>query len=131
MATIETLERVFILGATEMPDPDPAASPEAALALYEANYPALRYCTLAPPREEGGRLIYEVQRPAATTKGKSKSADADLEAEIRKWEKAQADKLAQKAPAATVNQVRSFLKGCLRAEHRSPEDVDPSAIPMC
>jgi len=132
MATVETLERIFLLGATELADPDPSASPADALAMYEAAHPALRYCTLGEPRDEGGRLIFEVQRPAATTKGAGQRRPSRaLQAEIDAWAEEAAARQRYLADPAIVNAARSVLLQRLRGPAGKPEMVDPSAVPMC
>lgn len=78
--TATVLPRKFKTGATLLPDPDPTLAPDAALALYEGTYTFLRGATLAEPREEGGALVYEVQRATVHTKGAATAAVAALSA---------------------------------------------------
>ncbi|TBW57479.1 PRTRC system protein C [Marinobacter halodurans] len=57
MATIE-MQRVFRLGATDLPDPDPNAAPAAVLEHYATQYPQLRYGKVEEHGSEGDRLVY-------------------------------------------------------------------------
>lgn len=43
MATMNQLHRVFRLGATDLPDPDPQMTPAEVMAHYANQYPTLRY----------------------------------------------------------------------------------------
>lgn len=43
MATITQLHRVFRLGATDLPDPDPQMTPAEVLTHYANQYPSLKY----------------------------------------------------------------------------------------
>lgn len=69
MSSIIQPERVFKLGAVELPDPDPTLTPEKVLALYVPNYPYLTHAVLGPARIDGTRVIYEVEKPPVKTKG--------------------------------------------------------------
>lgn len=69
MSNIIQPERVFKMGAVELPDPDPQLTPEKALALYAPNYPYLANAVLSPARIDGTRVIYEVEKPPVKTKG--------------------------------------------------------------
>lgn len=69
MANIITPTRVFRMGATRLPDPDPSATPLDALRLFVPNYPALAHATLGEPVVEGDQLVYPVEKPPAKTKG--------------------------------------------------------------
>lgn len=131
MAEIKRPERVFQLGSMTLEDPDPEAAPEEALSHYQASYPALAHCTLATPREEGGRLVYEVQRPPATTKGRDASEGDPLEHEIAAWEAAQADRARTAADSEVVCQTVSLLSRALRRTDPVSVDLDPRSIPMC
>lgn len=67
---LEVPERVFRMGSVDLPDPAPELEPPIkALRLYANQYPHLRRATLAEPRMEGTRLIYEVEKPPVQTKG--------------------------------------------------------------
>lgn len=67
--TASNLTRVFKLGITLLPDPDPTLSPEAALKLYESAYPLCAGATLGEPEVDGERLVFPVNRRAVQTKG--------------------------------------------------------------
>lgn len=58
MATIATLERVFRLGATDLPDPDADLTPEQVLEAYKEQYPTLRYGKVQEIGVEGDLLVY-------------------------------------------------------------------------
>lgn len=62
-------ERIFRMGTVDLPDPDAALEPERALRLYAQQWPHLRRARLAPPRMEGKRMIYEIEKPPVQTKG--------------------------------------------------------------
>lgn len=66
---INNMPRVFKMGVTILDDPDPASAPIDALKLYIAAYPQLASATLSDPVEEGGRLVFDVIKPPARTKG--------------------------------------------------------------
>ncbi|MES1933272.1 hypothetical protein T35B1_11712 [Salinisphaera shabanensis T35B1] len=68
-AITQTLTRVFKLGATELDDPAPQESPEIAMSLYETAFPVLKSASLAEPVIDGERLVYEIVKPQAKTKG--------------------------------------------------------------
>jgi len=68
-ASTTTLERVFRFGTTTLPDPDPQASPEDALKMYEPNFPHLKNAVLGTPTPEGSRMVYPVEKPPVKTKG--------------------------------------------------------------
>lgn len=68
-ATATELTPVLKLGSTELPFPDPSMDPEAVKQMYEPNYPELGFAHLAPGRTEGDKLIYDVEKPPAKTKG--------------------------------------------------------------
>ena len=130
MANVKRPERVFQLGSMTLEDPDPSLSPEEALALYRGSYPAIAHCTLARPREEAGRLVYEVQRPPATTKGRLSDTDA-LEREIAGWEQRQARQATAAADPAIVTQARNFLDRRANADSPATPNLNPRSIPMC
>jgi PRTRC genetic system protein C len=134
MAEIQTAPRVFKLGPTMLEDPDPNASPEDALALYRTNHPALAHCTLSEPYLEGDRLVYEVQRPTATTKGQPRAGlTADIEAEIAAWEQECAAESGALADPEVVANAHDLLVTINRrsAGGLLVESVDPLLIPMC
>ncbi|OLF82059.1 hypothetical protein AWH63_11000 [Marinobacter sp. C18] len=58
MATATTLTRVFRLGATNLPDPDPAMNPEEVLQHFQGTFPQLRYGKVNEEGVEGNELIY-------------------------------------------------------------------------
>ncbi len=62
-------ERVFRMGAIELPDPDRTLDPLEALRLHALNYPHLATATLSEPQLDGERLVYEVEKPPVKTKG--------------------------------------------------------------
>lgn len=62
-------ERIFRMGSIDLPDPDATLEPERALRLYAQQWPHLRRARLAPPRMEGERMIYEIEKPPVQTKG--------------------------------------------------------------
>lgn len=135
MAKIEAVPRVFKLGPTLLEDPDPEASPEDALKLYVPSHPALAHCALSEPRLEADRLVYEVIRPTATTKGRGAESPKDaIEREISAWEAEWADEHDRLADKVAVNEAHQFLAGRLRARPirtgHAPL-MDPSLIPMC
>lgn len=66
---VQKLERVFKLGATELPDPNPAWPPEKVLAHYRPNYPQLAVCHVGGQTVEGGRMVYEIVQPKPGLKG--------------------------------------------------------------
>ena len=84
----EVLERVFRVGSMILPDPDPSASPEQALAYYYEARPSLRHCTIGDPIVEDGRYVYPLHKPAATTKGGDGDADdeaASVNEALEQW----------------------------------------------
>ncbi|ONF42522.1 hypothetical protein BTO32_15025 [Marinobacter lutaoensis] len=60
MATITTLTRVFRLGATDLPDPDPDLTPEQVLEAYKEQYPSLRYGKVQEVGIEADTLVYQL-----------------------------------------------------------------------
>ena len=68
-ASTQTLTRVFKLGATELDDPAPHETPEIAMSLYETAFPVLKSASLAEAVIDGTRLVYEIIKPQAKTKG--------------------------------------------------------------
>ena len=70
MTAITLPPRIFKIGALELPDPNPEAAPDDALALFAPNFPQVRGATLAAPEVRGdGTLVYAVERPPVKTKG--------------------------------------------------------------
>ena len=65
----QPLTRVFKYGLTELTDPAPDLAPDEAIRLYGTGYPLLKSASLAEPVVEGDRLVYEVIKPQAKTKG--------------------------------------------------------------
>jgi PRTRC genetic system protein C len=137
MAKIETVPRVFKIGPTVLEDPDPESTPEAALQLYAPSHPALAHCTLSEPRLEGDRLVYEVVRPTATTKGRAGSSAQDaLDQEIASWEAEWAGRHQDLADPEVVKQAVAYLKSSNRAFDKAKRGssvplVDSTLIPMC
>lgn len=129
MAQVSTMKRVFVMGSARLPDPDPDALPEEALKLYRHNYPAVAMCTLSEPREEDGELVYEVQRPAQTTKGADSGADAAL-AEVDQWEREQLSAGAQLADRDVICRAGGFLGECARKESAPADDVASDLLSM-
>ena len=63
------LQPVLKMGAVELPFPDGMTDPEAVKELYANSYPHLRQARLREPYVEGDKLVYEVEKPPAKTKG--------------------------------------------------------------
>jgi hypothetical protein len=61
--------RIFKMGAMELVDLTPHLEPAEALKLYEASHPILKSCTLGDCYEEGGALVYPIEKPPVQTKG--------------------------------------------------------------
>lgn len=129
MAEVAMMKRVFVMGSARLPDPDPDATPEEALKLYRNSYPAIAHCTLSEPREEDGELVYEVQRPAQTTKGAGSDESAAL-AEVDLWEREQLAMTAQLADRETVSRAANFLGECARKESAPADDVASDLLSM-
>ena len=70
MATLQTtaLRRRFRYQALDLPDPDPAASPEEVKRLLAATHPALLSASIDGPALEDGAWVYTFKR-AVGTKG--------------------------------------------------------------
>ena len=70
MATTKTaLVRMFTANGVELPDPDPAISPQAAVRLIAlAGRPDLATAEIRGPQQEGEKLVYTLHR-AVGTKG--------------------------------------------------------------
>lgn len=71
-ATISTVERVFKLGALELPDPIPGGSLAQAVRLLSQQYPQFRHTSIY--EEDGklnasGKLVFDLILPAPKTKG--------------------------------------------------------------
>jgi PRTRC genetic system protein C len=66
---IVTLTRVFRFGSINLPDPNPALTPEEVVSLYTPNYPLLETATLGEPFVEGDELIHPVLKAEVKTKG--------------------------------------------------------------
>jgi len=60
MAQVMELERVFRLGATDLPDLDSDLTPEQILEAYQEQYPTLRYGKVPEVGIEGDQLVYQL-----------------------------------------------------------------------
>lgn len=67
--TVTALTRTFRFGSIDLPDVPGISEPKEVLKLYEANYPELAFAELGVPKKEGDKMVYEVLKPAAKTKG--------------------------------------------------------------
>ena len=69
--SVNTLNRVFKIGATEVVDPNPSLELSEAIRLLVPRFPTLRLVTIYP--EDGqlkdGNLVYDVEIPLPKTKG--------------------------------------------------------------
>jgi len=110
MSHIQTLERCFKLGATILRDIDPSWPVEKVLAAYTPNYPFLAQATVNPPVVENDRLVYEIVRPAAQTKGTRRAREAGVDEAVleslRSWLDAPGE---QAAIARRWEGVHTFL----------------------
>lgn len=61
MATTIKMRRIFRLGATSLPDPDPDLTPEQVLAHYAEQHPNLRYGKVTEQGAEGDALVFLMQ----------------------------------------------------------------------
>ncbi|WP_019023111.1 MULTISPECIES: PRTRC system protein C [unclassified Thioalkalivibrio] len=68
-ATTETMTRIFRLGATDFPDPDPQMQPDDVVELLQRNNPAMPPCQLGERSVEGNRLVFTLDKEPAKTKG--------------------------------------------------------------
>jgi PRTRC genetic system protein C len=57
-AAIVKMHRVFRLGATDLPDPDPELEPEQVMAFYAEQYPNLKYGKVTEAGSEGDALVF-------------------------------------------------------------------------
>lgn len=121
MATIQTLTRVFRIGATTLADVDPSLSPEEVIRLYERSYPMLRHATLSGPTIEGTTAVYTVEKPPAQTKGAN--TDTDIEAAL-----AALEAVAVAPEPAADARWQAIHARLLSAS--APAAVDPFLIPM-
>lgn len=123
MSTIQTLERVFKMGATLLRDIDPSWSVQQVIAAYTPSYPFLAHATVGEPTVEGDKLVYEVHRPVAQTKG---AGDVDKTlAAIEAW---------LNTPPPTHNlgrwsEVLSVLDSAGKSDERALL-IQPTLIPM-
>lgn len=69
MAQAIEMTRVIKMGATALPFPQGMTDPEEVKRLYANNFPHLAQATLSEPQVEGDRLVYEVEKAPAKTKG--------------------------------------------------------------
>lgn len=60
MAVVK-LQRVFRLGATDFPDPDPDLEPQQVLEHFAGMYPQLRYGKVSEGEVEGDALVIKMQ----------------------------------------------------------------------
>lgn len=60
MAAVIQMHRIFRLGATSLPDPDPDLSPEEVLAHYAGQYPNLRYGKVTEQDAEGDAMVFQL-----------------------------------------------------------------------
>jgi len=60
MAVVK-LQRVFRLGATDFPDPDPDLEPTEVLSHFSSMYPQLRYGKVSEGASEGDSLVFEMK----------------------------------------------------------------------
>jgi len=61
MAIIE-MNRSFLFGGTELPDPDPELSPEEVLDHYSRQYPQLNRGKVHQVSDSGDTIIYEMKK---------------------------------------------------------------------
>ena len=57
--TIRPLTRIFKLGDTELPDPNPEASPEEVQRIYAATHPQIVNASLKEPVVDGETVTHE------------------------------------------------------------------------
>ncbi|MEQ9223928.1 MAG: PRTRC system protein C [Salinisphaeraceae bacterium] len=67
--TVNQLTRVFRYGSLELDDPAPEKSPLEAMRLYAGSYPIFQQAALGAETIEGDKLVFEIEKPAAKTKG--------------------------------------------------------------
>lgn len=65
----QTLTRVFKFGSVDLPDPNPALTPDKVLDMYSVNYPHLATATVGEPTIRGVNMIYEFTPAPVKTKG--------------------------------------------------------------
>lgn len=109
--TAQVLTRLFKFAATVLNDPDPSLTPEQVLALYTPNYPFLRGATLATPVVEGNTLVYNIEKPVATTKGASDPISQAMQS-LDAWE---ARPEQSNRSLASAEKLLKFLKTVDRA----------------
>jgi hypothetical protein len=68
-AQIQELKRVFRLGQLELADPAPDESPEKAVLYHAAAFGVVRQATLSEGTIEGDKLVFDIVKPPAKTKG--------------------------------------------------------------
>jgi hypothetical protein len=66
---VTVLKRIFRMGSMELPDLAPHLDAADSLKLYESSRPILKTSTLGECFEEGGLLVYPVEKPPVQTKG--------------------------------------------------------------
>lgn len=91
----QQLYRRFKLGSTLIDDPAPDEPVEQSARYLEKAYPVIARCMVSEePTVEGEYLVYELIKPAATTKGQGggeaampfgTSGDAQLDRELAEW----------------------------------------------
>lgn len=130
-AAVSTLVRVFKMGATVLRDIDPSMPPEDVLRAHSINHPFLAHAEIEPPVVEDGRLVFNIRKPAAQTKGAAKprsrkaarkeAGEADALAAIEAW--------AAGGDMAASGRVQAVFDVALAAlKRRVP--VDPFLVPM-
>ena len=65
---MQVLKRVFKYNGRNLPDPDPAMSPDEVRTFYASAYPELQSGVVEGPDDEGNKLVFELRR-ALGTKG--------------------------------------------------------------
>lgn len=56
--TIVRLQRVFRMGATDFPDPDPDLEPSQVLKHFSNQYPQLQHATISAGEPEGDTVVF-------------------------------------------------------------------------
>ncbi|TAK06512.1 MAG: PRTRC system protein C [Candidatus Manganitrophaceae bacterium] len=66
---VQIVKRCFRYSALELPDPDPAMSPERVKEFYAAVYPELTQAVVEEPERKGATQIYKFTRAVGTKGG--------------------------------------------------------------
>ncbi len=69
MSAVVEMKRVLKVGAAELAFPEGMDDPDAVRRLYTQTYPHLREVTINDPVAQGDKLVYEIEKPPAKTKG--------------------------------------------------------------